>query len=65
MAKNLVPFWGIDPTLYREEDGIHSKYIDAVELTVGKSSYTDERSSFSRFGSVNPYKLEELLVEEL
>jgi organic radical activating enzyme len=64
-AKRLEPYWDIAPELYFTEDGIHSKYVNMVELEVGFSSYTTERFSFAtRFGSVDKDKLKNLLVKE-
>jgi hypothetical protein len=64
-AEKLEPFWDVNPKLYYTEDGIHSKYIDAVNLEVGSSSYSDKTYSFKgRFG-VDEEKLAELLVKEL
>jgi MoaA/NifB/PqqE/SkfB family radical SAM enzyme len=64
-AKRLEPYWDVPPELYFTEDGIHSKYVDAVKLEVGFSSYTTKRFSFAnRFGSVDTDKLKNLLVKE-
>lgn len=69
LAEKMAPYMDVDERLYRTDEGVHSKYIDAVEKVVGPSSYSEKGRMFS-FARTNGFgvdkdELRDLLVREL